>query len=543
MRMLRLSIAVLALFVVVMPLRAADLLPADRPIEQTIDHYIDELLKKDSITPAPAADDATVIRRLTLDLVGRIPTPAETREYVESSDPQKKLKLVDRLMASSAFVRYQANQFEVMMATSNNRRGGSGGLADYFRSAMADNRPWDKIFRELIIPDENDPKQKGASDFLKQRVTDLDRLTSETSVVFFGVNVSCAQCHDHPHVNDWKQDHFFGMKAFFSRTFDNGGFLAEREFGTLKFKPNKGPEKQAKPLFLSGKDIELANFREPNGEEQKKEKERLDKAKNAKTQAAPPAVSARAKLVEVALQQGNSDFFAKSIVNRMWHRFLGFGLVNPLDQMHSENPPSHPELMQRLARDTAANKYDLRRLIKGIVLSSTYARGSKYPSETQPNPRYFAVARLKPLTPMQMATSLKIATADPASFENLKLDDLEKKIEQIESSARGFAGSIAQPSDDFQIGVNEALLFSNNSRVMQEFLGDSGGTLLAKVKDLKDAKLAIDLIVRSVLCRPATDEEIQLLAGYIEKRGDRQLEACRQVVWALITGAEFRFNH
>jgi Protein of unknown function (DUF1549)/Protein of unknown function (DUF1553) len=541
MRMLRFSISTFAVLALSGTLRA-DVLPSDRPMDQVIDHYVDELLKRESITPAPSGDDATIIRRLTLDLVGRIPTVAETKVYIESTDPQKKIKLVDRLMASPAFVRHQANQFDAMMATTMNRRGG-GSLGEYFKNAVADNRSWSTIFRELVTPNENDPKQKGAGEFLKQRVTDIDRLTTEVSVLFFGVNVSCAQCHDHPHVNDWKQDHFYGMKTFFSRTFDNGGIVAEREFGALKFKPNKGPEKQAKPMFLSGKEIELANFRDPNGDEQKKEKERLDKAKAAKVAAAPPAVSARAKLVEIALQEGNSDFFAKSIVNRIWHRLIGFGLVNPLDQMHSENKPSHPELLEWLARDTASNKYDLRRLVRGIVLSITYARSSKYPSESQPNPRFFAVGRLKPLTPMQMATSLKIATSDPAGFENLKTDDLEKKIEQIENSARGFASLIAQPSDDFQIGVNEALLFSNNNRVVQEFLGEGGGTLLAKVKDLKDAKQAIDLMVRTVLGRPATDEEKQVLAEYIAKRGDRQLDACRQVVWALITGAEFRFNH
>src|SRR6476659_1456391 len=100
MRMLRLAIAALALFVAAMPTRAADLLPADRPIDQVIDHYVDALLKKDNITPAPMADDATVIRRLTLDLVGRIPTPAESKAYIESTDPQKKVQLVERLMAS-----------------------------------------------------------------------------------------------------------------------------------------------------------------------------------------------------------------------------------------------------------------------------------------------------------------------------------------------------------------------------------------------------------------------------------------------------------
>ena len=101
----------------------------------------------------------------------------------------------------------------------------------------------------------------------------------------------------------------------------------------------------------------------------------------------PPAISARAKLVEAALQEGNVAFFNKSIANRMWHRFLGYGLVAPLDQMHSENKPSHPELLEWLARDTSAHQYDLRRLIRGIVLSAAYARSSKYPSADEPNPK------------------------------------------------------------------------------------------------------------------------------------------------------------
>src|SRR5262249_5539292 len=168
------------------------------------------------------------------------------------------------------------------------------------------------------------------------------------------------------------KDHFFGMKSFFSRTFDNGGFVAEREFGTMKFKPNKGAEKQVQPIFLTGKAVELPNFREPNGDEQKKEKDKFEQFKKDKKQPPVATASARAKLVEVALQPENVEFFSKSIANRMWHRFLGYGLVNPLDQMHSENKPTHPKLLQWLARDTAAHNYDLRRLIRGIVLSQTY---------------------------------------------------------------------------------------------------------------------------------------------------------------------------
>src|SRR5262249_13770441 len=156
---------------------------------------------------------------------------------------------------------------------------------------------------------------------------------------------------------------------------------------------------------------------------------------------------------------------------RVWYRLYGHGLVMPLDQMHSENPPSHPELLAWLARDTIEHGYDLRRLTRGLILSKAYARTTKWDSEDVPAPRLFAVARLRALTPMQLATSLQLALADPQSFpETMKPEEFEKRIEGFENAARGFASRIEQPRDDFQIGVGEALLFSNNPQMMQEYL-------------------------------------------------------------------------
>src|SRR5262245_12845297 len=534
-------LALLALFVAACVARA-DLLPADRPIHEVIDHYVDAKLAKVKTTSAPQVDDVTLIRRLMLDLVGRIPTPAETRSFVESTDPQKREKLVDRLMASPGFVRHQANQFEAMLAGPNSR-GGGGGLRDYLARAVGESRPWDQVFRELLLPDEDDPKTKGSSDFLRSRVSDIDRVTIDVSVVFFGVNVSCAQCHDHPLVNDWKQDHFYGMKSFFARTFDNGGFLAEREYGLVRFKPTKGPERQAKMMFLTGMAVSAPGVKEPTKDEEKKEREKFEQFKKDKKAPPPPSFSARAKLVEVALQSKESEYFSRSIANRLWHRFIGYGLVMPLDQMHTETPPSHPELLSWLARDVHSNKYDLRRTIRGIVLSKTYSRSSKWTAETVPGPGTFAVGRLKPLTPMQMAASLKIATTDPQAFETGKPEELEKRIEGLESSARGFASSFAQPTDDFQIGVNEALLFSNSDKLAREFLADGNEKLIGRVNGISDPPKAIDLIVRSVLCRPATADEQRVLTEYVTRRTDRLADAYRQVIWALISGSEFRFNH
>jgi hypothetical protein len=344
-------------------------------------------------------------------------------------------------------------------------------------------------------------------------------------------------------VKDWKQDHFYGMKSFLARTFDAGGTVAEREAGLVKFKPTKGPERQAKLMFLTGATVDSATVREPTKDEQAKEKAATDKAKADKKPLPAPSFSARAKLVDVALDPKNAEYFSKNIVNRMWHRFVGYGLVNPLDQMHSENTPSHPELLDALAKDTAANKYDLKRLIRGIVLSDTYARSSRNDSESFPAAATFALGRLKPLTPAQLATSLRSANTDPKTFEGLKPDEAEKRLEQIEASARGFASAVAMPTDNFQIGVSEALLFSNGDRVQKEFLTDAQGTLLGRLKTEKDAAAAAKLMIQTVLGRPASDAEAKAFADFAARRTDRQSDAYRHMLWALVTSAEFRFNH
>jgi hypothetical protein len=541
MRTLRLLLAAAVCTLAAVFTRADDPPPADEPIERVIDRFVDARLSAEGVTPAPQADDATLIRRLTLDLVGRIPTAAEVDAYVGSSDPDKRAKLVDRLLASAGFARHQAVMFEAMLNPEGDRRGGAA-LREYLTAALKAGKPWDRVFRELMLPDPDDSTMKGAGEFLRARVSDTDRLTNDVSVAFFGVNVSCAQCHDHPLVRDWTQDHFYGMKAFLARTYDAGGAIAERPAGLVKFKPNKGPERTARMMFLTGAEVKTDTLREPTKDEQKAEKEAMDKAKRDKKAPPKPAFSAREKLVEVSLAEGNSDFFARSIVNRMWHRFLGTGLVTPLDQMHSENPPSHPELLAWLARDTAAHGYDLKRLARGIVMSHTYSRGSRYDTESPPDARLFAVARLKPLTPTQLATSLKIACADPAVFEG-KPDEVEKKVEQLEAAARGFAGLIAQPTDNFQVGVGEALLFSNGDRLMKEFLTDGPGSLLSRVKTMQDPAEAVAFLVKVVYGRPPTDDERKALVAYVEKRSDRPAEAYRQVLWALVTSPEFRFNY
>jgi hypothetical protein len=523
---------------------AAELLPADRPIAAAADHYIDETLRKERVRPAPAADDATLLRRLTLDLAGRIPTAAEARDYLGSTDPDKAMRLVDRLLGSPGYVRHQTAELDAMLMS-----GDRTSLRDYLVKAVGENRPWDRIFRELMVPDQADPAGKVAAEYLASRVKDTDRLTADVSSTFFGVNISCAQCHDHPLVDDWKQDHFYGMKAFFDRTVLNGNgkgaFLAERGFGASRFKTTEGVERPARMMFLTGrKATEPEAGRDATKDEQKQEKERLQKAQKDKAPPPAPRFSARAKLVELALAPEDREFFARAIVNRVWNRLFGRGLVMPMDQMHSANPPSHPDLLAWLARDTIAHGYDVRRLIRGLVLSRAYARDSRWDAGEPPRPSLFAVAAVRPLTPMQLACSLRLATADPATLpEDLKPGELDRRIESQADAAGPMATALGSSGGDGQIGVAEALFFSNAERVEKELLSDGDGRLVGRLLKVAAPAEQVELAVRNVLGREPDEDERRALRGYLEHRTDRPEEACRQLVWALLTSPEFRFNH
>ena len=531
--MVRYLLAVAACAFLAIAVRA-DSFPADRPIEAAIDHFVGARLAEEKVTPAPLADDATLLRRLMLDLAGRVPTAGELDAYLADTDPAKKTKLVDRLLASPAFARHQTNEFAAYFDPGSRKK--SDGLAKYLAASFAENKPWDRMFREMMLPDAGDPKQAGASEFLSARIKDLNRVTIDVSTRFFGVNVSCAQCHNHPLVENWTQDHFYGLKSFFARTVEaTNGVLVEKDFGSVKYVPNKLAEKVSPVMFLTGKALDVPGLAEPNAAEKKRDQQRIDEAKKNK-KATPPTFSLRAKLVEVVLAPEDRGFFARNIVNRLWYRHMGLGLVMPLDQMHRENPPSHPELLDWLATDLAEHGYDLRRVVRGIVLSKTYARSSRQPEKEAPDEKLFAVARVRPLTPAQMAASLKVASVDPAT--------LSKDAERIDAIAKsgGLESYFPALTDNFQVGVAEAMLFANNDKLEKELFPSSNSLAERLAKEPTSAKRA-ELAVRAVLGRSATAEEIEAIGSYLDRRADRSAAAYRQVVWALLATSEFRFNH
>lgn len=524
---------------------AEDLLAPETEIATAINHYITAHVAKNGATLVSLADETTLLRRTMLDLAGRIPYAAE-REWFFSLPPADRRRiLVDRLMHSPDFDFHHRNWLDETLLPNQPYE---DEFRNYLLTAVQGRRSWDTIFRELMKAGAADGPEKGAAQFLKSRVRELDDLTNDTAILFFGVNISCAKCHDHPLVTDWKQDHFYGMQAFFLRTYQTRkvSALAERPFGEVKFTTTSGEEKKAAFMFLTGDQVADRTPEFPV-EERKSLEERIRKLEQEDVEAEilVPEFRPRDELVEVALRDTKDRFFAKNVVNRVWARLLGTGLVDPLDQMHSGNPPSHPELLDWLANDLVSHGYDLRRLIQGIALSEVYARSSEWvqPSE-QPASSLFAVAKTRPLTPRQLAASLYVATINPQQWPAIDAtDEWIKRRTELENQANGWVREFEQPGDNFQVAVDEALFFSNSQRIQNDMLRDSDDRLLGSLKKNEDQNQAIELLWLTVLGRAPQADEIASANNWLDRNPEKKNEARAQLLWALLAGPEFRFNH
>jgi hypothetical protein len=517
---------------------------AGQDLAARIDPSIEERLEEESIEPNPVIGDAAFARRVTLDLAGRIPTVSELNEFLGSDAPDQREAYVDRLLDSVDFAYHLRNELDLMLLARHKK---DDGWRDYLLTAARENRSWDRIFREIMLPERESPDDKRPAAFLHARAKDLDSMTNDTSALLFGINISCAKCHDHPLVADWEQRHYFGLASFFQRTYPTKkGFVAEKFDGRLKFNTTDGEEKQAPFMFLTS-----ALVSEPEAEQNEEAKQKIqqqirDAEKKDDAPAPPlPDFSPRAELVRLALEPHEVDFFSRNMVNRTWARLLGRGLVEPLDQMHTENEASHPALLELLAQNFATNGFDLRHLVRSIVLSRTYARDSRWSGNGEPpGEEFFARGIVRPLTAWQLSLSLNMATRNPDRITGLtSAAEWPEQRTSLEQKAAAFANLLPVPSESFRVGSEEALLFSNSETFDREFLQDSNEQLVGHLGQLSEDESLINLAFLAVVSRPPSDTERGAISLHLAQRADQRPAALKHVVWALLASPEFRFNH
>ncbi len=363
-----------------------------RGLTATIDRLIEAKWQATGTQPAPAASDAEFLRRVCLDLTGKIPSASEARDFLDDPAADKRVRLVERLLESPGYSAHMAGTWKELLlpeAASDYRvQYFATDFDPWLRKEFAENHGYDAIVRQVLtvgVTPPNNPRGLPIAQgppspyaFFAAKDGKPENLAASTARVFLGLRLECAQCHDHPFAR-WKRDEFWSYAAFFAsveRVGNGDAFFQAREISDRRELAVPGTDRVAQAAFLDGA-----------------------------TPAWVPRVGARAVLADWMTAPEN-PYFARATVNRVWAQFFGTGLVDPVDDLGAENAPSHPELLDELARQFVAHRYDFKYLIRAIVASRAYALSSRGDSPAQEDPRLFARAPIRAMTPVQLYESL-----------------------------------------------------------------------------------------------------------------------------------------
>lgn len=534
---------------------------AETPLHQRLDTLIKQADPQFEKRAAPLADDATFLRRVRLDLTGTIPSADEVRAFLADTSPDKRTKLVDRLLASPEYARRMQYVFDTMlMERRRDKHVPATEWREYLLSSFRDNKPWDVLVEEMLTVDGTDPKTRPAAKFLLDRELKAEVTTRDLGRLLLGRDLECAQCHNHPNVGDYLQRHYHGLNAFLSRSYlfkdpkTKKMTIGEKAEGLVTFTSVfTNEEGKTAPRML-----DLPEIPDP------KEMKVLYKVKPAKNVRSVPTYSRRLQLAE-AMTNPDNIAFQQNIVNRMWAMMMGRGFVEPLDMWHSDNPPSHPQVLELLTQSFQDQGCDIRFLLRELALSETYQRSSQLTSDAETSDDVnFGVAHLKPLSPEQLAMAMMQATGiTDSTLASVKAkqakEDAKKKTNKVddpvwqeaalyEALKRNVASFVttfgivgAQPSR-FDASANQAL-FLLNGPLVQGWIRPGGTNLSARLTKLKTAPEIADELYLSVFSRQPSEDEVKQVAAFLEASQDQPDRGIPQLVWAALASDEFRFNH
>jgi hypothetical protein len=534
--------AIAAALLVAAPGFAGDVPPLHKRIDQLI------MAKAGDRPVAEMVDDAGFLRRVYLDLAGRIPTIGQCREFLADANPEKRAALVDRLLASDDYPRRMQEFWHVTLME---RRADDPKWAEYLRSSFAANKPWDVLCRELLYPDPSNEEALGSSFFYTKRLenygqnpVDHPGLTRDVGRLFLGVDLQCAQCHDHLFVNEYKQQDFQGLFIVYSNLFLRKDkdlkypavgeklLTKKAEFMSVFEKVTK----ETGPRLPGGPEFEIVTF--------EKDQEWLEPPDRKRNFQGIPKYSPLKELAE-HLPTADNPAFARNAVNRFWFMLMGRGLVHPLDLHHVDNPPSHPEVLDLLAQEFVAHRFDIKWLLGELARTETYQRASVLPEgEKTPPPESFLVAIEKRLLAEQLLASTLEATGERARFDPAAEDKNAAKTFSAmrDKFVKAFANPPQEPEEEFAPSLQSAL-FLLNDESMLELMNPRDGNLADRLVKLSEPSALAEELYLSVLTRLPSEEEKADVAEFLAAQPDRKQAAVSQLVWALVASTEFCVNH
>ncbi|HVX10148.1 MAG TPA: DUF1549 domain-containing protein [Pirellulales bacterium] len=523
--------------------------PAAAPLHELVDQQIGAALASKGIAPAARAGDAEFLRRVYLDLTGSIPTLGEAKAFLDDKSPIKRQQLVDRLLNSPEYARQMQRVFDVvLMERRPAQHVGQAPWEEYLRNAFAANKPWDALVREILAADGADPNLRPAARFYLDRGGEPNLLARDVGRLFLGRDMQCAQCHDHPLVATYLQTDYYGLLAFFNRSFL---FTPKTEPKAVVFAEKAEGDVAFKSVFVANATDQPARPHLPG----EKEADEPQFEKGQEYAVAPaddvrpiPKYSRRSQL-PVVLPRGENVAFRRNIANRLWALMMGRGLVHPLDMQHDANPPSHPALLDLLGERFAVMGFDIKAFLRELALSETYQRSSELPPGVEAlAAEAFAVAPLKPLSAEQLGLAALQATGITDVYRASLGPTLNEATlhEKVAANLPGFvgvfAGQAGQPEQDFQSTL-EQTLFMANGGVLRSWIAPQAGNLVDRLNRVTEPAAVAEQLYLCVLSRLPTAEEAAEFTACLQARAQDRPAAIQEWIWALLASDEFRFNH
>jgi hypothetical protein len=480
------------------------------------------------VTPSPAAEDGEFLRRVSLDLVGRVPTLEEARAFWADGDRKKRIRLVDRLLASPDFAEHWADVYGELLWGFEGNRKIDRGQADpraWLVTAFTENWGYDRLTWEILTAS-GDLRSSGAPAFIAARARGMggpEAVAGATARIFLGLQIQCAQCHDHPYDARWKQEDFYGLAAYFSRT-----------------KARQDRSMEGKTFVVFDQRRGQARMRKPRTEKDVV----VEPSFLGRRPVTPPDETLRQTLGRAVL---GSDLFPKAMVARTWKQLFGRGLVEPWDDLGAEHDAGHPLLLVRLAEDFRLSGFDIKRLLRRIVLSTAYARSSAPPPGAADDGgaavRAFARAGVRPLRPEQLFRTLLAATAADQMARRRRGEAAVERLmtQTLREYKFAFDDDEMLETDNFDGSVPQALLLLNGELTNRGARSGQAGVLGEILRRTRDPQSRLDDMYLAVYTRLPRPEERAFLLEHLRQAEDRR--AYEDIYFALLTSTEAITNH
>ena len=519
-----------------------------------INEQVAQVWADNEINPGGMASDGEWCRRVFLDVLGRVPSVKEIRDFVIDKDPQKKARLVDRILNDDECTEEFARNWTTLWTNILiGRNGGNeqrsltsrAGLQKYLRDSLARNKPYDVMVRELVTATGSTTPGSdgfnGAVNFLVMKVNEEKGAlaTADTAKIFLGLQVQCTQCHNHP-FNDWKQQKFWEMNAFFrqtralrryvegSREIESAELVDEDFSGEgsdpaeaeIYYELRNGLVKSAYPVFVDGTEIPRSGY--------------------------VSEVRRRELLGDMIVR---SPYLEKAVVNRLWAHFLGYGFTKPIDDLGTHNPVTHPALLDYLGKELRANSFNLKELMRWIVLSQPYGLSSRTSdSNLKDDPKLgetqkFSHFYLRQMRAEELYESLLVATE--AHKTRGSYEEQEKsKNDWLRQFVIAFGNDEGTETTTFNGTIPQALMMFNGELIKKATSLEKGSFLhrVAADTSIKPPD-KINFLFMSGLGRLPNKSEFNAANLLVQRRDGDAAAALQDIWWAVLNSNEFILNH